>query len=115
MAYFVGILMKAQQNLRSRCKKSIAGWIRKVESHIILPHQLTANYFADLNTDKFLKVDDKIDQHKLTCLLDPPDPPKYQNSPFKVAAHPLTAIAPSPYSNARFSLVFPKYELIQTL
>ena len=49
MAYFIGIVMKTQQNLRSRCKKSIAGWIRKVESQIILSHQLTANYFAHLN------------------------------------------------------------------
>ena len=114
MAHFVCILMKTQQNLRSRCQKSIAGWIRKVESHIILPHQLTANYFAHLNKNNFLKVDNKIGQQKLTCLPDPPDPPKYQNSPFKVAEQPLTAIAPSPYSNERLSLILPKSELILT-
>ena len=44
----LGILnRKTQQNFWSRFKKRIACWIRKVESHILLLDQLTANYFAD--------------------------------------------------------------------
>ena len=46
---------------------------------------------------------------KLTCL----SFPKYQNSPFKVAPQPYLAVAPTPYSKARFSLIFPEDKLTE--
>ena len=47
MAYFDILTWKTQQNFWSRLKKRIACWITEVESNILLPGQLTANYFAD--------------------------------------------------------------------
>ena len=52
MAYFAIVMMKTQQNFRSWIKKGVAGRESEVKSHVRLPNQFTANYFADSLKEK---------------------------------------------------------------
>ena len=105
VAWTGGNRTKTYHNLWTWINESVARWITYTESHSRLSHQLTADYFAGLKWVKYLrKMDYKIWEGRLTCWPDP----KYQNSPFKVAPQPAEAVAPTPYSKARFSFIFPK-------
>ena len=47
MACFDILSRKTKQNFGRWFKKGIACWISEIKSHIRLPGQLTADYFAD--------------------------------------------------------------------